>query len=184
MPDPNEKAMAALRRARASVAKLLSLHPDLAKSVGEVLTALAEIDDALAQVHDRQNLLAANTVARRSQRSKPKRYERHNRGGEMFLAEYRPDSPYPFRVPKATLDTVVSVLATSERPLPIADLRSEISDRLGDDPAEYQVHVCLRLLASGGLTRVRGRTYAPADPKAFRRKFGKLWKELPADSDL
>ena len=183
MSDQDETVTAALRRARRSIAKLLRGHPKLGGPLGEILSALVDIEESLAHEPGGQIRATAGTAVR-SRRGKPKRYERHERGGEMFVAEYRPDSPYPFRVPKATLDEVVEVLATSDRPLRFVDLSSAVAKRLGDNLVNYQLHVCLRLLASGGLTRVRGRTYAPADPKAFRRKFGKLWKELPADSDL
>lgn len=174
----------ALRRARRSIAKLLRDQPELAGPLGEILSAIVDIEESLAHVPDGPRGMAVGTTAARGQRGKPKRYERHERGGEMFVAEYRSDSPYPFRVPKVTLDAIIDVLAASDRPLRFSDLSSAVAKRIGDTPVNYQLHVCLRLLASGGLTRVRGRTYTPADPKAFRRKAGKLWKELPADSNL
>ncbi|MBU0617459.1 MAG: hypothetical protein KKI02_07065, partial [Planctomycetes bacterium] len=109
--------MAALRRARKSIAKLLRGHPKLAGPLGEILSALVDIEESLAHVPDGPRGAAGGMTAGRGRRGKPKRYERHERGGEMFVAEYRSDSPYPFRVPKATLDAVVDVLAASDRPL-------------------------------------------------------------------
>ncbi len=99
------------------------------------------------------------------------------------MAEFRADSPYPFRVPKTVLDAVVGALTAAKRPLRTGDVRSVVRKRLGETPADYQLHTCLRLLATGGLIRLRGQTYSAIEPKSLRRQVGKLWRELPGEPD-
>lgn len=172
-------ALTALRRARTHLAGLLTSQPKLAEPLGQILGALVEAEEALAGLEGD----GASGPAKRGEPSsvgrKPKRYERQMRGGEECVAEFRSDSPYPFRVPKAVLDAVVDVLVASGRALRFADLRSALADRLGSAPADYQLHACLRLLFTRGLIRARRRTYSLADAKSFRRQAAALWRALP-----
>ncbi len=177
---PVDVALAALRRARSHLAALLTSQPKMAEPLGNILAALVEAEDALASADANQAEGRGGSPSRRSAGRKPKRYERDARSGEEHLAEYRADSPYPFRAPKAVLDVVVDVLGRAGDPLSFQKLRTALGKRLGDNPAEYQLHVCLRFLLIGGLLRARRRTYAPADPKTFRRQAAALWRATPA----
>jgi hypothetical protein len=174
-----DAALSALRRARAHLVGLLTAQPKLAEPLGQILTALVEAEDALAGIAGERATEPVRPAGGASAGRKPKRYERHTRGGEEYVAEYRTDSPYPFRVPKTVFDAVVDVLAGSGDALGFAKLRSAIASRLGERPAEYQLHACLRLLSTQGLVRMRRRTYFPADQKSFRRRAAALWRELP-----
>lgn len=180
MTTPVDVAVAALRRARVHLAGLLTSQPKLAEHLGNILTALIEAEEALQGPEANRIDERETPPARRATGRKPKRYERDTRAGEDHLAEYRADSPYPFRVPKGVLDVVVDLLEQAADPLRFEKLRTMLGKRLGDTPAEYQLHVCLRFLQAGSLIRARRRTYAPADPKTFRRQAAALWRGTPA----
>lgn len=179
MTDPLDVAVTALRRARAHLAGLLTTQPKLAEPLGQILSVLVEAEDALAKLADNQATERAPQAQPRLAGRKPKRYERHKRDGEEYVAEYRSDSPYPFRVPKAVFDAVVEALARGNQALRVAKLLSVLGAQLGETPAGYQLHVCLRLLLKHGLIRARRRTYFPADQKSFRRRAAALWRALP-----
>jgi hypothetical protein len=177
MAEPTESILAPLRKAHASVAKLLQTHPELAEPLGAILAAIVEAEDSLAQLGSRRRSRAGSGGARTA--GKQKRYERHTRGGEEYLAEYRTDSPYPFRVAKAVLDALVHTLGSAKSPLRIGDVREAVSETVGETPAPYQLQTCLRYLATDGLIRMRGRTYAAIEPKILRRQVADLWKKTP-----
>lgn len=181
MAEPTESILAALRRARASVAKLLQTHPELAEPLGAILAAIVEAEDGLAQLGGRRRGRTGSSGTRTA--TKAKRYERHTRGGEEYLAEYRADSPYPFRVAKAVLDAIVTTLGSAKSPLRIGELRDAVSEAVGETPAPYQLQTCLRYLATDGLIRMRGRTYAAIEPKQLRRQVADMWKKTPQQGD-
>lgn len=175
MADPVADLLGALRRARGCLASLLDEHPDAAKHAGAVLKELTKAEDACAR------FAAPDADPGPARTLKSKRYERHRRGGEDFVAEFRSDSPYPFRVPKIVLDAVVHALASAKAPQRSSQVRDVVRDQLGEDPIDYQVHTCLRFLVAQGLVRVKSRTYAAVNPKALRKQVARIWdKGLPA----
>jgi hypothetical protein len=168
--------LAALRQARAGLVDLLNAHPNLGRPLGRILAALGAAEESLAQptVHEE----VGTTLRAKTKGSLPKSYERHVRGDEEFLAEYRADSPYPFRVSKRVLDATGEVLSAADRPLRFVDLKNAVGRRLRASPPDYQLRVCLRLLRKHQLVRARGNAYAAPAPKSLRRQVAIAWREL------
>jgi hypothetical protein len=176
MARPLETTLASLRQARAGLVELLNAHPNLGRPLGSILAALGAAEESLAQLRGGEEV--GTTFGAKKKGSLPKSYERHVRGDEEFLAEYRADSPYPFRASRRVLDGVADVLAIADRPLRFAELKKAVSRRLGESPPEYQLHVCLRLLREYQLVRARGNAYAAPAPRSLRRQVVKTWRGL------
>ena len=170
----------ALREIRDRVGDILKDSPTCGRPAGEILQALARIENAafgddVAPVPSTRGRAQGD---RAHERNQPKRYIREHVGGSEVLAEYRNENPIPLRSPREILDAVVEVLSRAAKPMLFGDIQSKLADQFGDEPPDYQARIALRFLSSpdvGLVTRKRAR-YAAVSSRTIRRATSAAWE--------
>jgi hypothetical protein len=165
---------------RDAVAAILDRHEDCSREGSRVIRLLSVIEKAL-----RHGVPAPAGAERQlpdiepSRRYKAKRYEAQRVGNEEFLAEFRFDSPFPFRCPKRVLDAVSAVVETAGRPLSFVEIQELVAKRLGEGAPDYQLRVCLRFLCSSAVEVARRqRARFVAVHHGSRNALKAAWKSL------
>jgi RNase P protein component len=183
MADENTMAItAALRDIRDRVGDILKDSPTCGRPAGEILQALARIEDAtFGNDSASQQLVcgrARGELARK--RNQSKRYIREYVGGSEVLAEYRDENRIPLRSPGEILETVVGVLSRAADPMLFGDIQKALGEQSGDEPPEYQTRIALRFLASPGIGLVTRRQtrYSAVDARKIRRVARQAWESL------
>jgi len=170
---------AALREIRDRVGDILQDSPTCGRPAGEILQALARIEDAA--FGDGVAPVSSSLRNRAHGRNQAKSYVREHVGGSEVLAEYRNENPIPLRSPREILDAIVAVLSRAAEPLLFGDIQSELTKQFGGEPPDYQTRIALRFLSSSdvGLVTRRQARYAALEPRKIRRATKATWELLP-----
>lgn len=171
----NADAVARMQRSlmtiKTAAVRIQKQDHTLVEVVSEILDAVHEVERELLAASAEVTAVEAVPTARGHRKvTKAKEYYTERVGGVETLSERRLDSPYPFRAPRDVLDAVVDALAKADEPLSFHRVCRHVADRLGRNPPEYAVRLCLRFLGQDdvGLVRHARTRFAAVDRARLR----------------
>jgi hypothetical protein len=168
-----KKATQAVSEIRRLLAEWLRSSADSREPVANILELLETVDEFVRS----DNPIASTAKPKKSDGSTPYSIDRVR--GQDVLTEHRAGGSSPFRCPRHFYDAVVKVLTQANEPLDFDGLMKAVT-KLAPDPAEFQVRVAVRFLASMEpplILRDRNQ-YRPARKAKFENEAKNAWAEL------